>query len=383
MNITRYNEIIEKLKSCVKYYDNVLQNDKFYLGLANGDSINLTFPKNHIAHLLGVHTDELKSAGIINTSSSYDILKKLINDDLTYISIKNANKNFDFNSLFSEYIDSKIEIFNDILKVRTDDLYFVIKYISSRTYTTGEEKENSDYFIIRKHSNGLSVLGIVKSTGLNNYVPVTSRLFKTHDELDVFLTKVIKNQEITYPYTFRVENYGSKFSANGYTSLDDKLKYNKILNYISSRFDAIPSNNRDFITIIEKSLNSRQKSYNNTSILNLIKENIKNGNIIDKDEVSQILDDSKIPDDLESLIDACNDFICSNCNNEYTNNSYSSIQNENTSLKEQLEKLKQELLESKKENSELTIRCADLEEANNSNSFKLKILTDAYKSICN
>ncbi len=85
ISINRYNEIIEKINELIKYYEKALENNKYSIKLANGDNINLTFPRNHIAHLLGVHTDKLKTAGIVSNNSSYTILKKLANNNLTYI----------------------------------------------------------------------------------------------------------------------------------------------------------------------------------------------------------------------------------------------------------------------------------------------------------
>lgn len=383
INSSRYDEIIEKLKSKISYYEFSLEDNKYFLGLANGDYINLTFPRNNIPHLLGIYTDKLKAANIVRgNSSTYDILKKIVNEDLTYMNIKNTNKNFDISGLFSEFIDNKIDIFIDILKVRTDDMYCIIKYNDDRTYTTGEERENSDYFIIRKHDKAYSVLGIVKGDNYNNYVPVTARYYNNYDELREFLNKIAKNQEVTYPYTFRIENYSKEYSRKLNSNLDNKLEFNRNLKDVADKYGAIPSTNKDFITIIEKSLNNKQKVNNNSSILGLIRENIVSGNIIDKEEVREILDDSRIPMELELLIDACNDFICSRATpNKDVNNSYSSIENENTSLKEQLQELRQEVLSLKETKNEIEDENTRLKNENNSNKQKLKVLTTAYEQI--
>ena len=383
INMNRYEEIIDKIKNCVKYYEIALEENKYYLGLSNGDNIYLSCPRNNVAHLLGVHTDKLKSASIIkNNFASYDILKKLINGDLTYSNMKSTNYNFDISSLFSEYIDSKLEIFTNVLKVRTDDMYCIIKYRSDRSYTTGEEKENSDYFIIRKYDKKYSVLGIVKNDDNNNYVPVTSRLFDNYEDLCCFLNKVAKNQEVTYPAAFKIDNYDKSYNRFFYPSLDNKLEYNKTLKNIAFDFDAIPSTNRDFLAIIERLLNSKQNSKNNISILNLIKDNIKANNVIDKEEVKQLLDGLDIPDELDTLIDACNDLMVSKSRNEKTiDASYSSMQKENNDLKEQLLLLKNEINSLRARNSKLEIERDNLKETNDSNFQKLKILTDAFESI--
>ena len=383
INNSRFDEIMEKVKRNVKYYEIALKDNKYYLGLANGDVINLTFPENHVAHLLGIYTDKLKSAGIAkNDAFAYDILMKLVNDDLTFISLKNANNNFDISSLFSEYIDSKLDIFADILKVRSDDIYCIVKYNSERTYTTGEEKENSDYFIIRKHDKGYSVLGIVKKDDLNNYVPVTSRLFPTYEDLKTFLEKIAKNQEITYPHSFRIDNYSKQYTKKAYPNLEQKLELNKNLKDVSYKFNAIPSTNRDFLSMIERFINNRQKNYNSSSILTMIKESIIAGNIIDKEEVKLLLDDAEIPEDLDSLIDASNDLICSKANgNDSVSNSFSNIQNENMLLKKEIEALKSEMIHKEDMINILQSENETLKQDNELSNKKLRTLTDAFESV--
>ena len=382
MSSSRYDEIIDKVSKNIQYYEAALEDNKYFLVLANGDMINLTFPRNNLSHILGVHTSKLKTADIVKTTSSYETLKKLADSDLTYMGIQNTNNSFDISSLFSDYIDAKLEVFSDILKIRTDDMYCVVKYCSERSYTTSEEKENSNYFIIRRINKKYSVLGIVKNDNYTNYVPVTSRLFDNLDDLREFLGKITPNQEVTYPCSLRVDNYNKQYNAKYFTRLEDKLEYNKTLKDLAFRFNAIPSTNRDFLAIIENSLNNRQKINNNSSILNLIKESITSGNLIDKEEVKQRLDDAQIPSELEELIDACNDLTYSNCtNNESVGNSYSSIQNENTSLKQKLEELKKEILQLKEETNRLETENTGLKETNRSNYQKLKILTDAFESI--
>lgn len=383
INSSRYDEIIDKITVRIGYYEKCLEYNKYILNLANGDSITLTLPKNHIPHLLGVYTDKLKAAGIVrNNVSTYNVLKKLINSDITFISMKNSK--FDVNTLFSEYVDEKIETFIDTLKVRYGDIYCIIKYSSDRTYTTGEEKENSDYFIIRKHDKKYSALGIVKSDKENTkeYLPVTSRLFNNYEELKEFLSKVAKNQEITYPVNYRIENYDKSFSSKGFATLEEKVQLNKTLKEIADNFGAIPSTNRDFMATIDRLLNNRQKSNNYTSILTLIRDAIIQNNIIDIEEVRQILDENEIPSELQSLIDSCNDLMCSNhYNSTSIDTSYSSIQNENITLKEKLEAMKKELLELKSKNASLENENIVLKESNESTSKKLKVLTDAFESI--
>ena len=80
-----YGEVIQRLKECIYRYETLIENNKFGLVLANGDYLNVRIPRNQIAHLLGVQTDKLRTSGVIKKDvPSYNILKQLINYDITY-----------------------------------------------------------------------------------------------------------------------------------------------------------------------------------------------------------------------------------------------------------------------------------------------------------
>lgn len=383
INTTQYDEYVGKIKTLVNCYDEVLSSNRYFFGLANGDNFNLSFPKNNIAHLLGVSVDKLKTIGLIKSNvSSYDALKKIANQDITYYGIRKFN--LEPSEIFSDYLENKLEIFNDNIRVRTDDIYAIIKYSTDRSYTTSEEKEICDYFIIRKNEKGYMVLGIAKGDNLNgDYVPVTSRLFKTYLELkESFLNKVAKNQEVTYPATFRIDNASKDYFHKVNASYDARQAYIRNLRDMADKYNSIPSVVRDFSITLNVASNNKQKSYNKSSILGLITEGVKGGSIIDKEEVIEILDDTEIPSELDTLIDVCNDLIChKSVNSELISDSYSSIQSENSSLKSLLEDLKAEVLEQKSINEQLKAQLVELRETSNENAEDLQILKEAYQKV--
>ena len=186
ISMNEYEQIIEELRRLIKYYDIGLVDNQYDMILANGDRIYLTFPKGHVAHLLGVYTEKLKKGS--NLEDSYKVLKKLIDSDITYFDLKKMFGEDNVGTIFSNFINRKLETFVDTLKVRTDDIYCVIKYKTDRSYATGENTQNSDYFIVRKHDKKYSALGICKGTGYNDYIPVTSRLFEDEEELNAVFT---------------------------------------------------------------------------------------------------------------------------------------------------------------------------------------------------
>ena len=382
MNIPQYNDIINKIGENLEEYETALKERIYTIGLANGDYINIRFPESHIAHLLGVNTDELRKSGIIKYDvPSYEILKKLV-DSISYGTLE---RKMNVDSIFSEYTDLKIDGFINNIKIRSDDIHCIIKYKSDRTYTTGEEKENSDYFIIRKRGQGFMALGVVKTNVYDKYsVPVTARYFKDKDELNAFLNKVGINQEITYPHTFKMEiehDYITTPLYSSYTSMEDKLKYTRLIKSIASQCNGIPSNAKDSAAVIERFLNSKQAANNQMSILNIIRDNIKSSNPVDKEEVKQILDNSEIPEEIDKLIDACNDLICSGSGNSQSALSYSTIQNENEVLKQEMAKMKEELEQSRTTIDEITQENEQLTEQNAVYTKKFKVIKDAFDSI--
>ena len=151
---------------------------------------------------------------------------------------------------------------------------------------------------------------------------------------------------------------------------------------MADKYNSIPSVVRDFSITLNVASNNKQKSYNKSSILGLVTEGVKSGSIIDKEEVIEILDDTEIPSELDTLIDVCNDLIChKSVNSELISDSYSSIQSENSSLKSLLEDLKAELLEQKSINEQLQAELVELRETSNENAEDLQILKEAYQRV--
>lgn len=376
----QYDAIIERLQVLIKYYEIGLETNEYTLKLSNGDGIYLTFPRNQIAHLLGVKTELLKKTN--NQEESYKIIKKLINSDITYFDLKSTFGEENIGAIFSDYIDRKLEIFADLLKLRTYNMLFIVKYKTDRSYATGEQTENSDYFIIRKHGLEYSALGICKGLGYDEYLPVTSRLFKSDAEFMAFLNKVAQHQEITYPVFLKIENLPKGYEKKINPDYDEKLVCAKRLMKYANEVNAIPSNTKDSMYIIEKTIDGKQKRVNNYSICNVIKDGLQTGTFIEKSELLEMIDEKYLPTDIDSLVDAANDIICANYrNDEYKGESYSQVKNENDELKKELESLKLTLSERdslisslENEKSKLTSECEE-------KTRKLNILNDAFRSI--
>lgn len=343
ISLQDFENIVAALERNVGYYERTLEANKYYMTLANGEYMNIVIPKSRIGHLLGINIDDLRASGIIRMDTSiYDVIKKLIESELTYISLK--NKNFAPEKLFSDYIEKKLEIFVDIVKIRTDDLECIIKYSSDRTYTTGDYAMTSDYFLIRKHDSDIySALGLIYDKNFKKYVPNTSRLFNSREELNQFLS-TLKNQEVTYPTSFTVDNYDQEYHRTFYSYLDLKLIWCKKIKNISHNFGLIPVNNNDIICIIEKFMNTNRDYSNNISVITSILENIKSGSIIEKKYLMESLGIRYISDEISELIDSINDNLYSNTSTEISPEySFTELTNQINELEQQKNGYKTEL----------------------------------------
>ena len=383
---TKYYEIMDKIKVLLDRYEAAYKTNLYYLGLANGDGINLSFNENHIPHLLGVYTDKLKMANMVRSNlSPYVILKKLVDCEITFYDI---SRRFDPASLFSNYIDNKLEVFTDNLKVRSDDIYAVIKYVSTRSYTTTDEMDICDYYIIRKRLKEYIVLGIVKKEDnpyhiTQNYVPVTSRLFSSLDELkNNFLKHIAENQEVTYISLFRINNYVSSYDNKIFTDDEKKPELLDNLKFLSEEYHSIPSVRKDFSISLTRAANDRRTISNVSSVIGLVNDGIKSGNIINKEEIEGIISNGRMSSEVNDLIDVVNDLIHrKSVNNEMVNNSYSNIQNENSSLKEELIDIKENVINLQTANEQLQSENNMLKESNIQNEESLNILTEAFHKV--
>ena len=150
---------------------------------------------------------------------------------------------------------------------------------------------------------------------------------------------------------------------------------------MAKKYNAIPSTYSEFPIILDKLLERRNKDSNYAYVLNSLRYSIISGELFDKNSIRDKFKDGIIPEELEQLIDTFNDNIFNTSNDETVQTSISSIQNENVSLKEELEKAKAELLKYKEQVETLEHKNNELASELDSSDQKLKVLTDAFESI--
>ena len=128
-------------------------------------------------------------------------------------------------------------------------------------------------------------------------------------------------------------------------------------------------------------LSERNRKSNNNSVINLLTDTIRSGNILDDDSIRGICGDVEISEDLRNLIDSCNDMMVNNGSSFKIETSYSDISSERDRLKKELEELKQEYLETQKQNEELKNQNQQLIIDNNNYVEQFEIIESAVQKI--
>lgn len=379
-----YNQITEKMtKLCDEYERLQFENNKYSLSLANGDYLNIRIPRSHIMHLLGLNADYLKlSNRFRNNMSSYDFLKYFLDNAYSFHRLV-SNKEMNYDNMFSNYVNEKLDSFWFNINIRTDDMYFIIKYDKSRTYTLEDKAEISDYYIVRKSLNNYYVMGVVQSeNNPNMYYPATSRVYSDHNEFENFMKRISNKQEITYCYSMRVTNLEKGYEHPFFLTNEDRRKsLSKAVN-VAKKYNGVASVSKDFQFALDKSITESTNNATAMNILDLLSENLKTGNVLDMNVLNSIYGDIELPNSILQLISVSNDVVCSmDKDNDQALINYSDMNNENISLKNELKSLKEEVLEYKRQIEELTLSNTNLTDKNSAYEEKMNILEEAYQKI--
>lgn len=327
------NEIINFIE--ISQYQK--RRNRIYLG--NGDKINFSVPNDTIAHLLGINTNYLIYTGRFNSTSSFEVLKEMLENPYRINQLKNEGI-IKYEYLFSPYILNKIKGFKENIKINIDETELVCKYKSSRAYISDEQSEKYDYIIVKKYDNGkFGILGLVQKE--NYYVPMSNQLFDSFDKLKENLEKYLKNQEISIITGVNVFNTESDYDKTFSLCLNHKLNKIKNIRNYKRLFDCSLDLTEDYEYSIDKLKENRLNHFEDNDLIEIIVTSIKNGKLID----TEITRDTA----LSKIIESFNDFLCNNSTNQD-----SSITESYSKLKSDLEKFKSMLLEYQEKNERLT-----------------------------
>ncbi len=382
MTTGEFNAIIDKINDCLEQYNRMtFDTNQQILYLANGEMLNIMIPKNHIAHLLGVNIDYLRQSGLFKAATnSYDSLHYFLENSYQFSRLISSGK-LDSNSIFSKNIHEKLDSFLSNIKIRTDDLIFVIKYDRERTYQVEETAEVCDYYIVRKiSSSSYGILGLVKSPTVDFiYWPVTSRKYDDYSEFDHYISRIAFKQDLTYPYHMKINNRNANYTNSIKVSLNDKIDALKRVINFAKKYDATPSTSSDYFFSINKTKANLEAKQTDSNVLSFLVDTIVGGDILDINTISEVVGEVELSEDIRKLIDACNNLICSKAhiNMESVQSNYSVLEHENQSLKEKLQSLKAQLIEVDAARKQLEEENVSLLEQKNAFSEQFQVIEQA------
>lgn len=122
MKYADFERLCQEIEMKAKNFEeNNFSRNKFFLSLSNGERLKIIFTKSSVAHLLGVNTEYLKSSRTVKSNISYDILLELTTEAYS-ISRKVDSGILNYSSFISNYIDEKLEIFEENISINWDSI---------------------------------------------------------------------------------------------------------------------------------------------------------------------------------------------------------------------------------------------------------------------
>lgn len=384
MNTAKFTEIMEKIEACVEQYEKAYGSNRYTISLASGDILNVMISPNSIAHLLGVNLDYLKLSNKFKPDmNSYEKLKFFLSERYLFQKLV-SEKKLCYQSMFSPYIESKLDCFYTNTNIRINNMYCVIKYDSERTFKIDVNSDISDYYIIRNINNSYYVLGLVKNDNGNyNYNATSSRMYSDQESFENFLARIAKKQELTYPYHFLLQNPSSMFESKMTVYDDDKYDIVSNILQLAKKYDAVPNTSSDFLHTIGRSKNNRSTSINNYSVLRLLSDYVKSGKVLDIETITEICGGGgaiSLPTDIVNLINTCNDVLCSDIDRTNSSIQYSELEKQNISMKETLDNIRKDIIDYQDKIEQLEKQNVRLQSDYDLQNQKIKIYTDAYEA---
>lgn len=339
MNLTKLEleDLLYNIKEIINYIEKSnFDKRRFKIYLTNGEDINFSVPKVCIPHLLGVNIPYLSSTKIFTNNNAFNLLKKIAsNSDKIWKYYRQGIITFD--QLFSPFVFKKVDNFRENIRININDVEFICKYNSEKSYINNDNFENCDYLIFKKLDNDKYVLlTLVRNAGY--FTPMSSQIFDDYESAKESLSPKLKHQDITLMSCIKIyfndeNSYYDEDMRNFYlNTYAKKQKLNKLFEY-KKDFDCSTDVLQDYIFTLTKSNQNKNNQIEMNSEINTISSLIEKGEIIDISNVDSVL---------KPIIDAYNNIVCS----LYTGNDTN--QKNYTEIKEKLKELKIKLTKESK-----------------------------------
>lgn len=332
-----------------------LSKKSYLMFLSNGDRIRVKIPKTSIPHLLGINTEYLKSTGLYKGMNSYEIMLDFI---------KNSNEAFqkhesgiiNLDKILSPYINKKLDSLIENLNINTNCCEMICKYDRGKTYGYSADFDDMSYLILQKKNEKYYVLKLAMSED-GTCFPMSNQVFNSYEECQEALSSYLIYQELTLLSNLWVYYNNSTVGKFPILEWDRKQKLEK-LKKLSEDFECTPNIIADFIYSLKIRDDKRQGNIRTSNIIEILCDCIKNKKVFD---ISLTNVDQE---DILKIIETYNDSLFSEITAS-TDNSYSDLQNENISLKKEIERLR---LENKSLSETVNYRDEELNEVKTQNN---------------
>lgn len=332
-----------------------LSKKSYLMFLSNGDRIRVKIPKTSIPHLLGINTEYLKSTGLYKGMNSYEIMLDFI---------KNSNEAFqkhesgiiNLDKILSPYINKKLDSLTENLNINTNCCEMICKYDRGKTYGYSADFDDMSYLILQKKNEKYYVLKLAMSED-GTCFPMSNQVFNSYEECQEALSSYLIYQELTLLSNLWVYYNNSTVGKFPILEWDRKQKLEK-LKKLSEDFECTPNIIADFIYSLKIRDDKRQGNIRTSNIIEILCDCIKNKKVFD---ISLTNVDQE---DILKIIETYNDSLFSEITAS-TDNSYSDLQNENISLKKEIERLR---LENKSLSETVNYRDEELNEVKTQNN---------------
>ena len=332
-----------------------LSKKSYLMFLSNGDRIRVKIPKTSIPYLLGINTEYLKSTGLYKGMNSYEIMLDFI---------KNPNEAFqkhesgiiNLDKILSPYINKKLDSLTENLNINTNCCEMICKYDRGKTYGYSADFDDMSYLILQKKNEKYYVLKLAMSED-GTCFPMSNQVFNSYEECKENLSSYLIYQELTLLNNLWVYYNNSTVGKFSILEWDRKQKLEK-LKKLSEDFECTPNIIADFIYSLKIRDNKRQGNIRTSNIIEILCDCIKNKKVFD---ISLTNVDQE---DILKIIETYNDSLFSEITAS-TDNSYSDLQNENISLKKEIERLR---LENKSLSETVNYRDEELNEVKTQNN---------------
>lgn len=332
-----------------------LSKKSYLVFLSNGERIKIKIPKSSIPHLLGINTEYLKNTGLYRNMNSYEVMLNFIKSSNEALK-KHESGIINLDNVLSPYINEKIDALIENLNINTNYCEMVCKYDKGKTFGYSADFDDMSYLILQKKNEKYYVLKLAKAQD-GTYFPMSNQVFNSYAECQEALSSYLIYQELTLLNNLFIYYNNSTIGKFPILEWDRKQKLENLMK-LSNDFGCTPNVIADFIYSLKIRDDKRQGNIRTSNIIEILCDCIKNKKVFD---ISLTNVDQE---DILRIIETYNDSLFSETTTS-TDNSYSDLQNENISLKKEIERL---ILENKSLSETVNYRDEELNEVKTQNN---------------